>query len=146
MRLARILLNGVLMAGMPAIAQAPAAPSTQEPSTGGVQILSDTQGVDFAPFLKEWRSITNQTWDKQIVNESMPANRPLPQKASVTIHFKVLPNGQVTNMILEGRSGYTALDRAAWNAIRGSSYPPLPREFHGPFLELRAVFMYNQRQ
>jgi hypothetical protein len=46
-------------------------------------------------------------------------------------------------MFLEARSGDTALDRAAWGAIRGSSYPPLPRDFHGPYLELRAVFLYN---
>ena len=143
MRLARILLNGLLMAGMPAIAQAPAAPSTQEPLTGGVQILSDTQGVDFAPFLKEWRRTTDETWKKLMPDE---VNAPTLQKGTVMIRFKVLPNGQVVNMILEGRSGHTALDRAAWHALADSKYPPLPDPFHGPFLELRAVFMYNQRQ
>ena len=47
------------------------------------------------------------------------------------------------SMVLEGRSGDTGLDRAAWGALTGSNYPPLPREFHGPYLELRAVFLYN---
>ena len=46
-------------------------------------------------------------------------------------------------MVLEGRSGDTSLDRAAWGAITGSSYPPLPADFKGPFLELRAYFLYN---
>jgi hypothetical protein len=48
-------------------------------------------------------------------------------------------------MQLDGRSGDTGLDRAAWGAITGSSYPPLPHEFHGPYLELRAYFLYNER-
>jgi hypothetical protein len=47
------------------------------------------------------------------------------------------------SMKLEGSSGDVALDRAAWGALTGSNYAPLPREFHGPFLELRALFMYN---
>jgi TonB family protein len=63
----------------------------------------------------------------------------------VQVRFKVLPNGQVVDMVLEGRSGETAFDRAAWGAIVGSSYPTLPRDFHGPFLELRASFFYNEQ-
>jgi hypothetical protein len=64
----------------------------------------------------------------------------------VVIRFKVLPNGRLMDpggVILEGRSGDTALDRAAWGALTGSNYPPLPSEFHGPYLEMRAIFMYN---
>ncbi len=48
-------------------------------------------------------------------------------------------------MILEGRSGDTGLDRAAWGALTGSNYPPLPHDFHGPYLELRALFLYNMQ-
>jgi hypothetical protein len=57
----------------------------------------------------------------------------------------VLPNGRLEDgsVQLEGRSGDTALDRAAWGALTGSNYPPLPSEFHGKYLELRATFMYN---
>ena len=61
------------------------------------------------------------------------------------IRFKVRPDGRLMDgsMVLEGRSGDTSLDRAAWGAITGSSYPPLPADFKGPFLELRAYFLYN---
>ena len=111
--------------------------------SGGVQVLSDTQGVDFTNWLIRWHRETERTWDPLIPDE---VNPPILKAGIVVIRFKVLPNGQVTDMTLEGRSGDTGLDRAAWGAIRGSTYPPLPREFHGPFLELRAMFMYNQRQ
>ena len=111
--------------------------------TGGVQVLSDTQGVDFSAWLTRWHYVTERTWDPLIPDE---VNPPILKQGVVVIRFKVLPNGQVTEMTLVGRSGDTGLDRAAWGAIRGSSYPPLPREFHGPYLELQATFMYNERQ
>lgn len=112
--------------------------------TGGVQILSDTQGVDFTSWLMRWHHETERTWDPLIPDE---VNPPILKSGVVVIRFKVLPNGRIMDggMVLEGRSGDTALDRAAWGALTGSNYPPLPRNFHGPYLELRAVFMYNMR-
>ncbi|MFZ0339423.1 MAG: TonB family protein, partial [Terracidiphilus sp.] len=110
--------------------------------TGGVQVLSDTQGVDFSSWIARWHFITQRTWDPLIPDE---VNPPILKSGVVAVHFKVLPNGQVTDMQLDGRSGDTGLDRAAWGAITGSSYPPLPREFHGPYLELRAYFLYNMQ-
>jgi TonB family protein len=109
---------------------------------GGVQVLSDMQGVDFSSWLHRWYYETEHTWDPLIPDE---VNAPILKQGAVQIRFKVLPNGQVTDMQLEGRSGDTGLDRAAWGAITGSSYPPLPREFHGPYLELRALFLYNEQ-
>jgi TonB family protein len=126
--------------------QAPSGPGAMSmhpgAGAGGVEVLSDTQGVDFNAWLHRWYYETEHTWDPLIPDE---VNPPILKQGQVQIRFKVLPNGQVTDMHLEGRSGDTGLDRAAWGAITGSNYPPLPREFHGPFLELRAVFMYNMR-
>jgi len=110
--------------------------------TGGVQVLSDMQGVDFSSWLLRWHRETERTWDPLIPEE---VNPPILKKGAVVVRFKVLPNGRLMDgsMMLEGRSGDTALDRAAWGALTGSSYPPLPRDFHGPYLELRAIFLYN---
>ncbi len=112
--------------------------------TGGVEVLSDMQGVDFNSWLMRWHRETERTWDPLIPDE---VNPPILKSGAVVIRFKVLPNGRVMDgsMVLEGRSGDTGLDRAAWGAITGSNYPPLPREFHGPYLELRAVFLYNMQ-
>ncbi len=110
--------------------------------TGGVQILSDTQGVDFSAWLAAWYYETKRTWDPLIPEE---VNPPISKQGQVMIRFKVLPNGRLMDgsVVLEGRSGDVALDRAAWGALTGSSYPPLPRDFHGPYIELRAWFLYN---
>jgi outer membrane biosynthesis protein TonB len=110
--------------------------------SGGVQVLSDTQGVDFSNWLQRWHWETEHTWDPLIPDE---VNPPINKAGAVAIEFKVLPNGRLMpdSVHLVGRSGDTALDRAAWGALTGSNYPPLPREFHGPYLELRAYFLYN---
>lgn len=110
--------------------------------SGGVEVLSDTQGVDFRNWLQRWHRETEITWDPLIPDE---VNPPILKSGMVAIRFKVLPNGRLMDgsLQLEGRSGDTALDRAAWGALTGSSYPPLPKDFHGPYLELRAYFLYN---
>ena len=110
--------------------------------SGGVQVLSDTQGVDFGNWLQRWHWETEHTWDPLIPDE---VNPPINKSGMVAIRFKVLPNGRLMDgsLVLEGRSGDVALDRAAWGALTGSNYPPLPRDFHGPYLELRAYFLYN---
>jgi outer membrane biosynthesis protein TonB len=110
--------------------------------TGGVEVLSDTQGVDFNSWLAYWHRETLHTWDPLIPDE---VNPPIRKQGQLIIRFKVLPNGRLMegSMALEGSSGDVALDRAAWGALTGSNYPQLPRDFHGPFLELRAWFLYN---
>ena len=110
--------------------------------SGGVEVLSDTQGVDFRSWLERWHHETENTWDPLIPDE---VNAPINKSGMVAIRFKVLPNGRLMDgsLVLEGRSGDVALDRAAWGALTGSNYPPLPRDFHGPYLELRAYFLYN---
>ncbi|WP_420238691.1 energy transducer TonB family protein [Telmatobacter bradus] len=112
---------------------------------GGVEVLSDTQGVDFSAWLHAWHFETEKTWDPLIPDE---VNPPIYKSGQVMIRFKVLPNGRLMDgsLILEGRSGDVALDRAAWGALTGSNYPGLPHDFHGPYLELRALFLYNEKQ
>jgi len=109
-----------------------------------VTFLSDTQGVDFGPYIAAWQKITQATWEKLIPQYAKP---PILRRGVVTIRFKILPNGQIMDgsMILEGHSGSAGLDRAAWGALTGSEFPPLPSGFQGPYLALRTEFLYNQR-
>ena len=111
-------------------------------ANGGAQILSDTQGVDFGPYMQKVIRETYRTWDPLIPEE---VNPPILKRGECEIVFTILPNGRLQPhaMILTGRSGDVALDRAAWGAIEGADYPPLPHEFHGPYLQLRFRFQYN---
>jgi hypothetical protein len=115
-----------------------------ESPSRGVEILSDTQGVDFGPYLQQWHMITQRNWEKRMPKE---VNAPVSASGAVVIQFRILPSGAVMDdsVILKGRSSTVSLDHAAWSAITESSYPPLPSDFHGPYLELRAYFLYNEQ-
>jgi TonB family protein len=107
----------------------------------GAQILSDTQGVDFTAYLRRIIADTKRNWDPLIPEE---VQAPLLKKGIVGIRFSILPSGQIGSMTLETPSGDQALDKAAWYAITSEGqFPPLPKEFHGPQLELRFGFFYN---
>jgi len=122
-------------------------PMPQAPgaAAGGSQFLSDLQGVDFSAWKIRFDNEMIRSWYPLIPEEVKP---PISKRGIVVVRFKILPNGRVQpgSMTLDGRSGDTALDRAAWGAITSSNYPPMPREFHGPYVEMRATFLYNVNQ
>jgi TonB family protein len=111
--------------------------------TGAVQVLSDTMGWDYGPYVERVIADTKRAWYPIIPEEARP---PLDKQGRVMVRFKILPDGTVTDMTLEGPSGDVALDRAAWGGITGAApFPPIPKAFKGPFLELRFYFLYNIR-
>ena len=112
------------------------------PVQAGAQILSDTQGVDFTAYMRRLHNDIQRNWDPLIPPEVQP---PLSKSGVTGIRFTILPDGKVGSMTLESPSGDVALDKAAWGAIISEgNFPPLPKEFHGPNLELRCGFFYNK--
>ncbi len=119
------------------------APSQHPGLNGGVDVLSDTMGWDYGPYVQRVIWDTEHAWWPIIPESARP---PLDKQGKVMIRFKINPDGSVRDMILEGPSGDVALDRAAWAGITGASpFPPIPKAFKGPFLELRFYFLYNIR-
>jgi TonB family protein len=107
----------------------------------GVDILSDTMGVDFGPYMQRVIAATYRSWIPLIPESARP---PLDKSGKVGIEFRINPDGSVKQMVLKFPSGDVALDRAAWGGITGASpYPPLPKNFKGPYLALRFGFYYN---
>jgi TonB family protein len=108
---------------------------------GNLEVLSDTQGVDFGPYLSRVLQSVRMNW-YAIIPEA--ARAPLLKKGKVSIEFVILPTGKVAGMKLMGPSGDVSLDRAAWGGITASDpFAPLPTQFHGPYLALRFHFYYN---
>lgn len=119
------------------------APAQHPGLNGGVDVLSDTMGWDYGPYVQRVVWDTERAWWPIIPESARP---PLDKQGKVMIRFKINPDGSVRDMILEGPSGDVALDRAAWAGITGASpFPPIPKAFKGPFLELRFYFLYNIR-
>lgn len=108
---------------------------------GGLEILSDTMGVDFGPYMKRLRYTVQTHWDPLIPESAMP---PIMRKGVVVIEFAITKDGKVMGMKLVSSSGDVALDRAAWGAITDAiPLPNLPTVFAGDYLQIRARFYYN---
>jgi TonB family protein len=105
---------------------------------GPFEILSDTQGVDFGPYLARILEDVRQNWYLLI-----PQSAEM-KKGKLAIEFAITKEGKLADMRLMATSGDVALDRAAWGGITNSNpFPPLPTDFTGPYLALRFRFYYN---
>jgi TonB family protein len=110
-------------------------------AASSLDVLSDTMGVDFGPYLARVKHDVQINW-YDLVPES--ARSPLFKQGKVAIQFAILKDGRVSAMQLAGSSNDVALDRAAWGGINGSNpFPPLPSDFKGDYLLLRFTFFYN---
>jgi TonB family protein len=108
---------------------------------GPFEILSDTMGVDFGPYLQRVLQRVRENWYEVIPLSAMP---PLLKRGKVAIEFSILKNGQVVGIQYFSSSGDVALDRAAYGGITSSNpFQPLPSEFAGQALRLRFIFFYN---
>jgi TonB family protein len=107
----------------------------------GVDILSDTKGVDFQPYLARIMREIYEEWIPLIPEEARP---PLSKQGVTQIRFTINPDGTIAAMHLDGSTHDVALDRAAWGSITGvGQFPPLPKQFTGPNLELRIHYLVN---
>jgi TonB family protein len=105
---------------------------------GALGILSDTQGVDFGPYLKDVEGQVKENW-YHLIPESASM-----KKGKLAIEFAITKDGRVADMRLVASSGDAGLDRPAWGGITASNpFPPLPGEFTGRYLALRFRFYYN---
>jgi len=105
------------------------------------EILTDTMGVDFGPYLTRIVQIVKQNWYNLMPPSVYP---PILKQGKLSIEFVILKNGETSGMVVHTSSGDVALDRAAWASITASTpFPPLPKEFPGQILGLRFYYFYN---
>jgi TonB family protein len=106
-----------------------------------VEVLTDTMGVDFGPYLTRVVQIVRQNW-YSLMPPSVYA--PIFKQGKLSLEFVIQKNGQVDQLVLHTPSGDVALDRAAMGSIKASDpFPPLPKEFPGKLLGLRFRYFYN---
>ena len=107
----------------------------------GYQILTDLQGVDFSDYMQRMLETVRRNW-----YAVMPQSAMLGERGRVMLRFHINSDGSVPNgdPLREMTSGKEPLDRAAVSSIRSSNpFEPLPPAFHGPFIEIRIIFLYN---
>ena len=108
----------------------------------GVEILSNTSGVEIAPYLRAVVQKVYGNWHDLM----SPAET---RKGKLAIEFAIAKDGKIVDMWLVSRPGGPDDEvkvRMAWGSITKSNpFPPLPREFTGRFLALRFPFDYSKR-
>ncbi len=113
------------------------------------EILTDTLGVDFGPYLARIIQTVRQNWYNVLPPSVYP---PILKQGKLSIQFAIQKDGTVSGMTLHTTSGDVSLDRAAWASITASNpFPPLPKEFVAlasqqtkePSLGLRFYYFYN---
>jgi len=122
---------------------------TRSSGLGGPEILSDTMGVDFNPYLQKILRMIQETWYPLIPEEARP---PLNKRGETQIRITIMPDGRLhiqdgvnNGMVLEGSTHDDAINKSCWGSITGvGQFPPLPSEFHGPNLVLRLHYFVNE--
>src|SRR6266404_532517 len=112
-------------------------------ANAGVEMLTDTEGVDFNDYLRRVYIAVRNNW-----YAVMPPSVSLGDQGVVSLQFKIMRDGSVPDgqpFQVYG-SGKEPLDRAAFSSIRASNpFPQLPPQFKGPYIELRFTYYYNLR-
>jgi outer membrane biosynthesis protein TonB len=91
------------------------------------EVLTDTLGVDFGPYLTRIVQVVRQNWYNVMPPSVYP---PIRKQGKLSIEFIILKDGKVSAMARDTSSGDVGLDRAAWASITTSNpFPPLPKEF-----------------
>jgi TonB family protein len=105
------------------------------------EILSDTMGVDFGPYMRRLHIAVQDHWDPLIPESARP---PIMKRGVVVIEFDILRDGRIVAIKLVRSSGDVALDKAALGAISGSTpLQALPPAYTNDYLVIRAAFYYN---
>ena len=108
---------------------------------GGMEMLTDPQGVDFQSYLQRVYVTVKRNWFAV-----MPASVELGEKGIVVLTFRIMRDGTVPSNEpeIQANSGKEPLDRAAYSSVRASNpFEPLPAQFKGPYIELRYRYYYN---
>jgi TonB family protein len=133
------LVVGDLGVGVGGLGESLNNPAGPTKNATALELLSDPNGVDFAPYLIRVLSAVKRNWQAVI-----PESARLGRRGKVAIQFAISKDGSVPKLVISAASGTDALDRAAVAGISASNpFPPLPDEFRGGQLRLQMVFAYN---
>jgi len=126
--------------GLPATPEGKSA-QAQATTQGPIDILTDTRGVDFGPYLTRVLHDVRTQWYRVIPDSSRV---PIMKKGTVLVGFRIAKDGAVGDLHYVQSSGDNALDEAAREGIASSApFLPLPNEFQCQYIALQFHFYYN---
>ena len=109
---------------------------------GGMEVLSDLHGFDISAWLRRMHDDVLHNWEPLLPEET---EAPILKQGETYLRVKIMPDGSIGDMHLDGSSHDVAIDKSCWGSITSEGqFPPLPKGFPGPFLELRLHYMVNK--
>jgi TonB family protein len=105
------------------------------------EILTPTDGVNFAPFLTTLKGRVTESWLKK-----MPESARMGQKGKVIVRFRIGKDGTLEDVVpfVETTSGKDDFDKAALEAIMNAApFERFPDSFQGNYIWIKAIFLYN---
>jgi TonB family protein len=133
--------DGVKRLESPTAQQQNRSPSKGVGSAGaGLEVLSDTEGVDFNSYLRDVYVSVKKHWFA-----IMPPSVVMGQQGANTVEFRILQDGNVpTDSMFIVSSGKSDFDAASLEAIKEAApFKRLPELFSKPLIVLRFSFYYN---
>ena len=101
----------------------------------GIEILTDTRGVDFGPYIQQVIQKISEGSPTKETGADLDHNR------TSVLSFTITPDGKISALHLDESSRDSGLDRAAWQSItQAKTFPPLPTDFHGASLRLQVRY------
>lgn len=115
--------------------------SKNKPYSTGLELRSDTEGVNFSPYLRPvFLAIRHKSAGV------MPESAKQGETGTVTIQFRIQQDGKVSDDSVKVvfSSGKKDMDDACLTVIRTAGpFEHLPEAFHSPFIELRQTFHFS---
>ena len=106
-----------------------------------IDILTDTEGIDFGPYLRSAMDQIRKNWYDLIPAE---AKAPSFKQGLAIVTCSIRKDGTIDTVRISSPSGDSNFDDAASNAVKNSSpLAPLPAQFTKPALTVRLRFFYN---
>jgi TonB family protein len=106
----------------------------------GLELLTDTNGKNIDPYIKNLISDLKKHW---LAQATETANQPLLKQEETVIDLTIAPDGHVAAMRLENSTHNAAVDKAAWNTAKGVTYLPPPKGMQDANLKLRVHFVVD---
>jgi TonB family protein len=113
-------------------------PASAVQMQASVNILSDTLGFDFTPYLRQIMEPVRQNLAANAAKGLIVGQR------SLSVEFAILKDGKMAGLKVSSSSGDAALDRTTEDGVAAlSPLPALPREFKGQSVWLHLGISYS---
>jgi len=107
-------------------------------AASSLELLSDTKGADFRPYLIQVLAAVRRNWFAVY-----PESARMGLRGKVQTEFVIAKDGSIPKLVIVLHS-IPALERAAVAGIDASHpFPPFPPEFTGDHIVLKLTFSYN---